>query len=162
MRKSVFWPYFGQISSDLYEFNFNRFRTKLRFFWVYSCPCWLPKAIFLTVLRIFAHVHLFGRNSTPAYPIDLKLYHLNSGDLAGSFSYPQAPKRPAIKKNHVFTAEMRPPPTKKMLKPDDHLLFFGGSQDPLWQLSAIIGLLQLFFGSMSSFSWTVGFLIFQD
>ena len=50
-----------------------------------------PQSDFLTVLRIFAHVHLFGRNSTPAYPIDLKLYHLNSGDLAGSFSYPQAP-----------------------------------------------------------------------
>ena len=49
------------------------------------------KTNFLLVLRIFAHIYLFGRNSTPAYPIDLKLYYLNSGDLAGSFSYPQAP-----------------------------------------------------------------------
>ena len=57
-----------------------------------------PQNDFLIVLRIFAHIHLFGRNSTPTYPIDLKLYYLNSGDLAGSFSYPQAPKRPCNKK----------------------------------------------------------------
>ena len=86
-------PFFGRISAKFHPICMNLILTDSG----QNCALSIQLSMltsqsdFLTVLRIFAHIHLFGRNSTPAYPIDLKLYYLNSGDLAGSFGYPQAP-----------------------------------------------------------------------
>ena len=81
------------------------------------------------------------------YPICVNLILSESGPKCASFEYIFTH---IDKENRgtwpVLLATLKYLAVKKLILSCFYRIFYGGSQDPLWQLSAIIGLLQISLG----------------
>ena len=106
---------------------------------------------------LLARIHLLIRNSRPAYLIDLKWYYLDSGDLAGYFGYPEAPKNPCNKEIEFVMRLPQKCARKKNPQAQWPLTFVWWFTRSIMTIMSNNGLVTNFFGF-----WAILELIFLD